>query len=69
MATRLNVQFTERQKRSLEAMAKDLGTTQAEVLKKALSLLQVTLREQAQDNRLAIVKEGKIVKEIVGISG
>ena len=65
--TRLNVQFNDRQKKSLEDMAEELGTTQAGVLKTALSLLKVAIREREQDNEIAVVKDGKVVKEIVGI--
>lgn len=65
--SRMNVQFNERQKKSLEAMAAELGTTQAGVLKTALSLLRVALREREEDNQIAVVKNGKVLKEIVGI--
>jgi predicted transcriptional regulator len=67
MSTRLNVQFTERQNQSLEEMAEELGTTKAGVLKTALSLLKVALREREQKNQIGVVKDGKVVKEIVGI--
>jgi len=67
MSTRLNIQFNDRQKKSLEEMAEELGTTQAGVLKTALSLLKVAIREREQHNDIAVVKDGKIVKEIVGI--
>ena len=65
--SRMNVQFNERQKRSLEEMAAELGTSQAGVLKTALSLLKVALREREQHNQIAVVRDGKVVKEIVGI--
>lgn len=67
MSTRMNVQFTERQKKSLEDMAAEMGTTQAGVLKAALSLLRVALREKENHNDIAVVKDGRVVKEIVGI--
>lgn len=67
MSTRLNVQFNDKQKKSLEDMADELGTTQAGVLKTALSLLKVAIREREQDNNIAVVKDGKVVKEIIGI--
>ena len=65
--SRLNVQFTERQKKSLDDMAEELGTSKAGVLKTAMSLLKVALREREDQNRIAVVKDGKVVKEIVGI--
>ena len=63
----MNVQFNERQKKSLEEMAAELGTSQAGVLKTALSLFKVALREREQHNQIAVVRDGKVVKEIVGI--
>ena len=65
--TRMNIQFNDRQKRSLEEMADELGTSQAGVLKTALSLLKVAIREREQKNQIAVVRDGKVVKEIVGI--
>ena len=67
MATRLNVEFNERQKKALDEMAEELGTTKAGVLKRALSLLEVALREAKQGNRLGVVKDDEVVKEIVGL--
>lgn len=67
MSTRLNIQFTDKQKQSLEEMAQELGTSQAGVLKTALQLLKVAIREREQQNQIAVVKDGKVVKEIVGI--
>lgn len=67
MSTRMNVQFTERQKKSLEEMAQEMNTSQAGVLKTALSLLRVALRERENHNEIAVVKDGKVIKEIVGI--
>lgn len=68
MGTRLNVQFSAHQQRLLEDMARELHTTPAGVLQKALSLLQATIRERQQHNSIAVVKDGEVVKEIVGIS-
>jgi hypothetical protein len=48
-------------------MADELGTSQAGVLKTALSLLKVAIREREQKNHIAVVRDGKVVKEIVGI--
>jgi hypothetical protein len=68
MGARLDVQFTEDQSKAIEEMARQLGTNEAGALKTALSLLQAALGERKKDNRLAVVKDGKIIKEIVGIS-
>lgn len=67
MSKRLNVQFNDMQQEALTEMAHELGTTKAGVLKTALSLLEVALREKKQGNRIGVVKDEKVVKEIVGI--
>jgi hypothetical protein len=67
MATKLNVQFNDRQAKALEDMAEEMGTTKAGVLKTALTLLQVTIRETRDGNALGIINGDKVVKEIVGI--
>ncbi len=67
MTKRLNVQFNDRQKKALDEMAAELGTTKAGVLKTALSLLEVALREKRQGNHIGVVKDNAVVKEIVGI--
>jgi len=64
---RINVRFNDKQQKSLEEVAKTLGTTQAGVLRMALSLLKVAVREREQGNDIAVVRDGKVVKEIVGI--
>ncbi len=65
--SRLNVQFSDRQQKALDELAEELGTTKAGVLKSALSLLEVALRERREGNRIGVVRDNKVVKEIVGI--
>lgn len=48
-------------------MAQELDTTKAGVLKTALSLLEVAMRERKEGNRIGIVRDNTVVKEIVGI--
>lgn len=67
MTTKLNVQFNDRQRKLLDEMADDLGTTKAGVLKTALSLLEVAVREKKVGNQIGVVRDNKVVKEIVGI--
>jgi hypothetical protein len=45
MANTLNVQFNARHTRAIEDMAEEMRTTEAGVLKTALFLLQVAIRE------------------------
>ncbi len=66
---RMNVQFSERQRKAIEDLADDLGTSNAGVLKSALALLEVALRERKAGNKIGVVKGDKVVKEIVGIVG
>jgi hypothetical protein len=65
--SKLNIQFNEKQGQALEEMAEELGTTKANVLKTALSLLQLAIREKKSGNGLGVIKEDKVVKEIVGL--
>jgi hypothetical protein len=67
MANELNVQFNARQARAIEDMADEMGTTKAGVLKTALALLEVAIRERREGNSLGVVKGDKVVKEIIGI--
>jgi hypothetical protein len=67
MGSKLNVQFNDRQSESIAEMAEEMGTTKAGVIKTALALLEVAVRESKQGNSLGIVKGDKVVKEIVGI--
>ena len=67
MPSKLNVQFNDRQNKSLEDMADEMGTTKAGVLKTALALLEVALRERKEGHALGVVKGDKVVKEIIGI--
>jgi hypothetical protein len=67
MANKLNVQFNDRQTKTLEDMADALGTTKAGVLKTALALLEVAIRERKDGHSLGVVKGDKVIKEIIGI--
>ncbi len=67
MPSKLNVQFNDRQNKSLEDMADEMGTTKAGVLKTALALLEVALRERKEGHALGVVKGDKVLKEIIGI--
>ena len=67
MTSRLNVQFNDRQRKALDELAQDLNTTKAGVLKTALSLLEVAIREKREGNRISVVRDNNVVKEIVGI--
>lgn len=66
MKSRLNVQFSDSQRNALDELASELGTTKAGVLKTALSLLDVALSERKNGNRIGVVRDDRVIKEIVG---
>ena len=63
---KLNIQFSEKQRKALEKLAEELDTTKTGVLKTALSLLEVVLRERNTGNHIGIVKDHVEIKEIIG---
>ena len=67
MANKLNVQFNDRQNKTLGDMAEEMGTTKAGVLKTALVLLEVALRERKEGNGLGVIRGERVIKEIIGI--
>jgi hypothetical protein len=60
MGNKLNVQFNDRQNKTLEEMSQEMGTTKAGVLKTALALLEVAIRERKDGNALGVVKGDKV---------
>jgi hypothetical protein len=64
---RLCVEFSDSQSRELRRMACDLDTTKVGVLRLALSLMQFCKREREAGNRIAVVNNDRVVKEIVGL--
>lgn len=66
-AGRLNVQFNSKQNNALAKLADDLETTKSGVLKRALALLDIVVREKKHGNSVGIINDGKEIKEIVGI--
>lgn len=69
MPSKFNVQFSDRQTKTLEEMAEAMDTTKAGVLKTALVLMEVALRERREGNALGVIKGDKVVKEIINIGG
>ena len=63
----MNIYFNKQQKISLEEMSSKIGVNRANIIKKAMSLLKIALNELKQGNQIAIVKDGKIIKEIEGL--
>lgn len=65
--TRMSVWFTNRQRESIRKMGAQLGCKQAGVFQAAFALLQIAIREKRLGNNIAIVKDGQVLREIVGI--
>lgn len=64
---RMNVRFSKRQEAALKAMAEALETTQAGVLRIALALLEVSVKEYKAGNQISVTRDGKVVKQIIGL--
>ncbi len=64
----MGITFTKAQKASLDSLGIDLNTTKAGVLRAALALLQTTIKEEKAGGTIAVIKNGKIVKTITGIT-
>lgn len=68
MSLRLNVNFSDAQLASLNRMSAEMDCSKTNVLRAALSLLEVVVREtQDPECRVCITKDGSIVKEISGL--
>lgn len=68
MYTKFNVQFTKAQKKALQELAKELETTQSGVLKQAISLLTVAVRERKMGHQISVSRDDRVLREIIGIS-
>lgn len=64
---KLNVQFDDLHQLALCRMAKETGKTKAGVIRTALALLEVAIRERNNGNSIAVIRSSKVVKHIVGI--
>lgn len=64
---RLNVRFTDRQRQSIEGMAAELDCSMTEVIRRAMALMRTAIAEEKAGNQICVTKDGKIVKQIVGI--
>lgn len=62
---KLNVEFSEKQTKTLKQMADELDTTRVDVIRRALALLSVVQTELKAGNELAVVRDGKILKTIL----
>ena len=53
----LNVTFNDKQTRSIDRMAGELGLSDVEVIRKACLLLQCVLKTREKDNELCLIKK------------
>lgn len=63
----VNLKLDDRQRASLEQMALTLDTSMTGVIRKSLALMSLVIDERAKGNEIAITKDDKIIKAIVGI--
>lgn len=61
---RLSASFSPNQAKELNRMAEDLDTDMEGVIRKALSLLSVCIKETKSGNKVAVVDGGFIIKSI-----
>lgn len=64
---KMNVMFNDRQTALLGRMADEMGTTRAGVLKTALAILDIVIRERRDGNEPAIIRGDAIVRRIEGL--
>ncbi len=63
----VSVRFSKGAIEALSGLAKRFESTKVGVIRKGLLLLTLAINEQEAGNEIAVVKDGKIIKEIVGI--
>jgi len=63
----MKVTLTTQQKDSLKVMGYDLHTDLSGVIQQSLGLLERCVNERKKGNNISITKDGKVLKEIVGI--
>jgi hypothetical protein len=51
---------------AIDRLAKSLGINKTSVLMNGLALIRVAINEKEQGNSLAVIRDGKVIKEIVG---
>lgn len=59
------VKFNVKQNEAFERLAEELDTTKADVVRKAMALLTVAVREIKAGNQITVSKYGVVIKEIV----
>lgn len=64
---RLNILLKASHRTQVERLVGRVGDSQAEVFRKALAVASIILREQDAGNELAFVRDGKVVKQWVGV--
>ena len=64
---RLNLQVSNDLNESLDRMASEAETTKADILRKAIILYEYARQGKAKGQGLALVKEGRVETEFVGL--
>ncbi len=64
---RLTVEFSDESYSILEALAKEMGNSKKEAIKKALSLLKITIEEQKKGSTLEFANKEKDYRKEVAL--
>lgn len=65
--TQVNMSMDKPTAARVTEIAKELNITKSEMFRYSLLLLQTVMRERAAGNQVCVCKNGKVLKEIVGI--
>lgn len=61
---KLSVQFDNVLSKEIEEMAKKKGTTETEILRRAIATYRALGKEIEGDGRITVIRDNKIVKEL-----
>ena len=64
MTATLKVEFSANQTSRIKSMGEIQGVSEVEIVKRALALYDLALKEQFAGNKLSIIKDGAIIKNI-----
>lgn len=63
---RLNINLPARTYAELEKLAEESGRTMTELVRVAIGLIQVAIKEEGHEHKLAVIdRDGKLVKELI----
>ncbi len=63
----MNVKFSDESADALVRIADDMGTSKADALRFGLALLRLAFKEERDGNKIGIIRDGAVVREIVSV--